>query len=82
VEIDEEGNITGTFSGDYEGTIEGEVDNYGNLNAVGAAVVGGLNVEFTWHGTVTLWGTTISTSGTWSGSLASGTFNGTGEVAY
>lgn len=82
VEIDEDGNITGTFSGDYEGTIEGEVDNYGNLNAVGAAIIGGQNIQFTWQGTVTLYGTILAASGTWSGSLASGTFNGSGEVAY
>ncbi|MDD5339608.1 MAG: hypothetical protein PHG35_09455 [Dehalococcoidales bacterium] len=82
VEIDEDGNITGTFSGDYEGTIEGEVDNYGNLNAVGAAIMGGQNIQFIWQGTVTLYGSTIAAGGTWSGSLASGTFNGAGEVAY
>jgi hypothetical protein len=82
VTIDEDGNVTGTFSGDYTGTIEGYVDEEGNLNAVGTASLGGQTIEFTWEGIALLSDNTINTQGTWEGVVASGTFIGTGETAY
>ncbi len=81
VTIDEDGNVTGTFSGTYMGTITGHVDESGNLNAVGTSLLGGQNVEFIWAGTASVSGTTINTQGNWSGPLASGTFSGTGTTS-
>jgi hypothetical protein len=80
VTIDEDGNVSGTFSGNYIGTIAGHVDENGNLNAIGTATMGGQNIQFVWEGTASLSGTTINVQGTWAGALASGTFTGTGST--
>jgi hypothetical protein len=81
VTIDKDGNVTGSFNGNYTGTIAGSIDVNGNLNAVGTASLGGQSIQFNWVGTATLSGTTINVNGTWSGSIASGTFTGTGQTA-
>jgi len=81
VTVDDEGNVTGTFIGDYIGTIEGSVDASGNLNAVGTATIGGEIMQFIWAGTATLSENTISVQGTWTGTGASGTFTGTGTTS-
>jgi hypothetical protein len=72
--------VTGSFDGDYTGTIEGEVDLYGNLNAVGSAVVGGLNIDIIWQGTSTISGDSLSSEGTWTSPVASGTYSCTGTT--
>jgi hypothetical protein len=81
VTIDENGDITGTFTGNYAGTITGHVDESGNLNAIGNASLGGQYIQFIWQGTASITGTTINTQGTWSGGLASGVFSGTGTTS-
>lgn len=81
VNIDRDGNVTGTFEGTYTGVIAGSVDACGNLNAVGTAIINGESQEFDWLGTATLTLTTTGVEGTWNGTGASGTFIGTGEAA-
>ncbi len=80
VTVDAKGVITGTFEGDFNGSIEGDIDASGNLRAVGSALVGGMNIEITWIGTVTLSGNKLSSEGTWSGTGASGTYTCSGTT--
>jgi hypothetical protein len=81
VNIDRDGNVTGTFEGTYTGVIAGSVDACGNLNAVGTAIINGESQEFDWLGTATLTLTTTGVEGNWNGTGASGTFIGTGTTA-
>ena len=79
--IDANGIVAGTFSGSYVGTLIGNVDLNGNLEAIGSALVGGLNIQMNWHGTSTISGNTVNAQGTWTGPMASGTFTGTGQTS-
>ena len=80
VTIDANGNIQGSFYGDYSGVIAGTVDLNGNLEAIGTASGGTTTNVTTWQGKLTVSGNTLGVQGTLSGQSVSGTFSGNGNT--
>jgi len=78
--IDESGGVEGTFTGSFSGSVVGQVDVLGNLNTTGTALIGGMNVEVRWEGTLTVSGNAMSGNGTWTGPFMAGTFTGAGTT--
>ena len=58
-----------------------KVDPNGNITGTSSFVVDTTTYDFTFLGKVTVSGTTISFSGTWSGQFGSGVFSLTGTTA-
>ena len=70
INIDGNGSVTGSYSGDDSGSILGTVDVNGNLIATGTA--GG----FSWLGQLTRSGDSLSGTGSWSGTAEGYSCNG------
>jgi len=75
------GTIEGSYAGSHTGTLKGQVDTSGNLNATGTAGSGVNADNVTWQGKVTRSGKSLNIQGTWSGSKRSGTFSATGPAS-
>jgi hypothetical protein len=82
VTIDANGNIQGTFSGDYSGIIAGAVDLNGNFAATGTASGGTTPDVTSWQGKLTVSGNTLNTQGILSSQYVSGIFSGTGNTVH
>ena len=81
ININSYGVATGTYSGDQNGSINGNVSLSGNLDAVGTATVSS-DEDVTWTGKLSITDETIlSGSGSWSNTVCSGTWSGTGTLA-
>ena len=82
VNIDANGNVTGTFDGSDSGTVAGSVSGTGVMSASGTATGGMIS---TWDGTITRSGSTLTGNGTYHGNdplagTCSGTWNGSGTA--
>jgi hypothetical protein len=82
ITIDENGDVTGAFGGQYSGDITGQVESIGNLIAIGTFTGGTTPVGSTWSARIVLSGKSLSVQGKFSGGDVSGTFTGTGTVSY
>ena len=78
--IDTNGAIQFSLTGDYSGTLSGQVNTSGNFTATGTGIFGMPGLKLTWQGKLTKTTVTSSTQGTWSGTNRSGTFTGTEPV--
>jgi hypothetical protein len=84
--IDANGIVTGSMSGKSGDSVATtmksmKVDPNGNITGTSSFVVDTTTYDFTFLGKVTVSGTTISFSGTWSGQFGSGVFSLTGTTA-
>jgi len=76
------GSMTGTQGGSVSTTMKSmKVDTNGNVTGTSSFVIDTTTYDFTFQGKVTVSGTTISFSGTWTGQLGSGVFSLTGTTS-
>ena len=76
------GSITSTRGGSVATTMKSmKVDPNGDITGTSSFVVDTTTYEFTFQGKVTVSGTTMSFSGTWTGQLGSGVFSLTGTTS-
>ncbi len=79
VMVGNDGVVSGSFEGDYSGSITGKVDLSGNLMATGTAS-GGTSVGVTsWEGQLSVSGSALVVQGDISSSSIGGTFSGKGN---
>jgi len=79
--IDTNGAIQFALTGDYSGTLSGQVNTSGNFTATGTDIFGMQGLQLTWQGKLAKSAVSSSASGTWSGGKnRSGTFTGTEPV--
>jgi|GEM_PF-3498187 len=80
VTIDSGGVVQGTFEGAFSGTIAGQIDINGNLDAQGTALIGTNSMVTSWQGKLSRSGAILSGQGNWTGDYASGSFSGNGST--
>ncbi len=80
--IDANGDITGTANGSLSGTIVGNVDLVGNLIAMGILTGSTTPISTSYDAKLTLSGKSLSVQGSWIAGTSSGTFSGAGNTAY
>ena len=84
--IDANGNVTGSMTGTRgavgSATHSINIDSNGNVTGTSSFVLDTTTFTFTWQGKVTVSGTTITFSGTWTGQYGSGVFSLSGNTAH